>query len=747
MNQIRKSQEVILANDFLEKMDLYSIVYPLWLNRWLIGLVTAVCLLFGSLYAYIKVPLYSSEILLQLEESGSMMSFDKNLSPSSMLGSRRASAAEVQTALIKSRYILEPTVQRLGLDLVIMPKYFPIIGRRYAKSHAGTLHKPWWGSSRYAWGGEKLQIEQFHVPASEENTPFTLVAAGNGFYNLYDVNKKFILKGKTGEIAHVIIAGKGVYSLKVDTLEGGENTHFIVMKQPAQKIAELLSSQLKILDLSQEMQIQSNTGILKVSLIGSNPTYIVNVLNVIADIATVKNAQKKAEEATKTLEFINKKLPTIRKSLDEAETKLSQYLAKAGMIDISSESKLLLGEIASMHKTLNTIKMDKAAGLQKYTPAHPYILALNERRKFFQTELQIVKRKLSQLPIRDQAVLGLMRDVRVKNELYLIMLNKIQSLEVIKGGTISDVGVLGLATIPNHLSNGTFSILLFSGLTGLLMGFALVHGQRLFNRKISDPTMIERQFGLTNMAIIPYSNKQNAFKSHLNNLKTATVPLLAHSHPKDLSIEALRSFRTSLQFTMMEAHNNIITITGVSPGVGKSFISVNFAYLLADAGKKILLIDGDIRKGRLKNYFNIGAADGLSEVICGKTKLESAIISCPNTNLDILPTGTYPPNPAELLMSQRFKDLLDQVSKMYDFVIIDTAPILAVTDAVVIAQHASANFMVLASNMHESKDIELALKRLEANGVKVNGTVFNFSKQAKGIYRYKQVYNYQYEYK
>ena len=196
---------------------------------------------------------------------------------------------------------------------------------------------------------------------------------------------------------------------------------------------------------------------------------------------------------------------------------------------------------------------------------------------------------------------------------------------------------------------------------------------------------------------------------------------------------------------MMEVSNNILTIVSVSPAAGKSFVSANFSYLQADVGKKVLLIDGDLRKGHLKDYFKIGKTVGLTEILVGSSTFEEALIHGPCANLDFLATGEYPVNPAELLMNIRFKELMEHVSKLYDLIVIDTPPILAVTDAAIMARYAGANFLVLASNTHEPEEIELALKRFHSNGIAINGVVFNFQKQQKGVYR-GQTYQYQYEY-
>ncbi|MBA3662142.1 MAG: polysaccharide biosynthesis tyrosine autokinase [Gammaproteobacteria bacterium] len=746
MDKMRKPLDVSLGNDFLEKIELRAILYPIWVNKWFISLIMLITLLIGITYGYLKTPLYSSNVLLQHEENGTLLGIE-SFPAASLLSSKSKSAADVQTALIKSRYILEPVVRALKLDIIAQPHHFPIIGSWYARLHNGSIDKPWWGSDRYTWGGDKIVVSDFIVPQTEEDKRYTLVALDNNQYELYDEDNQFVLKGEVGKKSSAL-TDQGEVIITVQTLVAGMNTEFRIFKKPLQQIVDQLSQKIQINDLYQETQLPNPTGILKLTLIGTSPQSVINILNAVANTVTDKNAQKKAQEATQSLGFINQQLPSVKKSLDEAENRLSSYLAKEGMIDISSASKILLNNIIATQKTLNTVQMNKASALKKYTRLHPFIISISNKENYLKNELQSLQKRLSTLPARDQYAVSLMREVKVKNQLYLILLNKIQSLQVAKGSTISDVNVLGYATIPHKpLPIGIFFIGLCSLLTGFILGVSWIFFHKLLNRKISDPSFIESRFGLSNMAIIPYSDKQIRFQNV--SYKDKQVAMLAQSDPKNASIEALRSFRTGAQFAMLNAPNNIISILGVSPAVGKSFISVNFAYLQAESGKKIMLIDGDIRKGHLKDYFTSGRVKGLSEVICGTSRLDEVLIKGPLPNLDFLPAGAYPPNPSELLMSDQFKQLLEYASTNYDLVIIDTAPILAVTDAAIIARYASGNFLVLASDTHLVSEIELAIKRFDSNGVEIKGVIFNFSKEQKGIYRNGNIptYQYQYEYK
>jgi tyrosine-protein kinase Etk/Wzc len=219
--------------------------------------------------------------------------------------------------------------------------------------------------------------------------------------------------------------------------------------------------------------------------------------------------------------------------------------------------------------------------------------------------------------------------------------------------------------------------------------------------------------------------------------------ILAMDNPADLSIEALRSLRTSLHFAMMEAKNNVIAISGPSPGVGKSFISANLAAVLAQSEKRVLIIDADMRKGYLQTQFGMKVDNGLSDFLSGVKTLEDVTKQSQVEGLDVITRGQVPPNPSELLMHENFSKLVEEVSAKYDLVIIDTPPILAVTDPAVVSAHAGSTLLVTRFGQNHIKELELTRNRFEQNGIDVKGVVFNgVVKKASNAYGY---YNYEYK--
>jgi tyrosine-protein kinase Etk/Wzc len=217
--------------------------------------------------------------------------------------------------------------------------------------------------------------------------------------------------------------------------------------------------------------------------------------------------------------------------------------------------------------------------------------------------------------------------------------------------------------------------------------------------------------------------------------------------PNDAAIESLRSLRTALQFAMLEAPNAIVAVTGPTPGIGKSFVSLNFAAVLGAGGKKVLLIDADLRKGRLHQFLGLQRARGISEVIGGSLRFEDALHKEVIPQVDFLSTGTIPPNPAELLLATANQGALAKWAQGYDIVIVDTPPVLVAADTATIAHQTGTVFMVARALVTGLGEIQESTRRLAQAGVQVKGVVFNDLDLSRRRYGYGYGYRYGYRYR
>ena len=211
----------------------------------------------------------------------------------------------------------------------------------------------------------------------------------------------------------------------------------------------------------------------------------------------------------------------------------------------------------------------------------------------------------------------------------------------------------------------------------------------------------------------------------------------------DMSMEELRAVRTALQPEIADAPNNIVLVTGATPGTGKSFVSANLAVVLAETGKQVLLIDGDLRRGHLAAAFGQPSEGGMAEVLTGQLEWKEAIRSVNVNGLSFISTGQYPSNPSELLSTPRMRQLLEQFSRQFDLVIIDTPPVLAVTDANIIAPHAGSTVLVVRPNAQTERELEETFRRLDRAGARVIGAIFNAAarrRSEKRTYQYASLY-------
>jgi tyrosine-protein kinase Etk/Wzc len=261
---------------------------------------------------------------------------------------------------------------------------------------------------------------------------------------------------------------------------------------------------------------------------------------------------------------------------------------------------------------------------------------------------------------------------------------------------------------------------------------------------IKDSNQIENELDLPVYATVPRSPIQESRIKFLK--KKKHIPILAIKNSDDIAIESLRSMRTAIHFALSKAKNNIIMISGTAPEVGKSFISTNLATILAQSNKRVLIIDGDMRRGYLHKYFTQENQAGLAEYLNGQQSVEGIIKSSEVANLDVITRGKSPANPSELLSSAKFSELLDQISPMYDHIIIDTPPVLAVTDGIIISQYAGVNLVIARYAKSQMKELELTINRFEQVNVKVNGFILNDIQRGSGGYGYGYGYGYNYTY-
>jgi tyrosine-protein kinase Etk/Wzc len=713
-----------------DTINLASYLDLLFDNRWLIAGIALLVTLLGSAYAFMATPVYEANILVQVEDSASS---SKNVlgDLSSVFDLKTAATAEME--ILRSRFVITRAVNNALLYISVEPKYFPIVGRWMARRNTMLSQPGFFGAGGYVWGTEAAQVTMFNVPKQFEGAAFELTATGGNGYRLSLPDEHGYLTGTVGETV-LKQTGFGMFEIRVEKMAANAGAQFTIVRAPILASVERLQSALSISEKGKQ------SGIIGVSMEGTDPAKTAGTLNEIGREYIRQNVERKSEEAEKSLAFLDKQLPEMKVSLEAAEVKYNNLRNSRGTIDLGEEAKTVLQQSVVSQTRMVELKQKRDELLTRFQNANPFVEAVNRQIGTLNAEIDSTNAKIKRLPSVEQDVFRLTRDVKVNTDLYTALLNNAQQLRLVKASKVGNARLLDVAESPlRPVRPKRLIVMAISLLIGLLLGVVGAFVRKNLFGGIDDPHEIEQMLGLTVSAAIPHSEKQDELYDFMQS-NPQKVSVLAHDDPTDAAIESLRSFRTALQFSMLGSKNNIVMISGATPGVGKSFVSVNFAAVLASTGKKVLLIDADLRKGYLQRYFGLKRPNGLSELIAGQQSLDASIHRDVVENVDFISTGVLPPRPAELLAHENFTDCLKQVSARYDIVIIDTAPVLAVSDALVVSTQVGTIFNIVRGGVSTMGEIEEAVKRFKQSGAVVSGIVFNDLKPRVGRYGYGSKY-------
>lgn len=703
-----------------DEIDLSKLLGHLIDGRWIIILVTTFFAIAGILFALLSTPIYKADALVQVEEKsgGGMSALVGDMGE--MFASESSSTTEIE--IIKSRMILGSTVDKLNLTTIAAPEYMPIIGK---------------GLSRLMGEGKAIKISHFDIPSYIDVPEYTVVLdnADTGAYTLFDAEGRKVLSGLVGELAT-----KSELSLFIMQLSGENGDVYNVSKIP--RLDAILNLQ-KNLSISEKGK---QSGVLQFSLEGENKAVIEAIINDVSQNYFLQNISRDSAQAEKSLDFLNEQIPSIKDKLTLSENTLNDFRLERKSVDLTLEARSALDVIVKLEAQLNELTFKESEISQRFTKDHPAYKSLMDKRRILLGEKERLNKQVQKLPKTQREVLRMQRDVELNQQIYIQLLNKTQELNILKAGTVGNVRILDTAqAYSNAVKPKKPLIVVLATLLGGMLSVAIVLIKAAFHRGVESPDEIEA-LGIPVYASIPKSVWQE--KLDMRNSKRKGVQLgslLAEANPADLSIEALRGLRTSMHFAMMEAKNNVVMITGPAPSIGKSFVAVNFAAVIAKAGQKVLVVDADMRKGYMQRYFGMKWDDGLSDYLSGKLSLEQTIQTSAVDNLDVMTRGQVPPNPSELLMTQRFSDFIDWASANYDLVLIDTPPVLAVTDPSIIGALAGTTLMVGRFDKTSVKEIDVARGRFEQVGIEVKGFILNaVEKKASNAYGY-GYYNYSYE--
>lgn len=725
MNQNSKTSE--------DSIDLKELFFSLIAQWKIIACCVVLSLICALLYLRITPDTYSVDAMVQVEDS-------KGAASAALLGDlskvsgglSQKSPADPEIEILRSRMVLGQVIQNLNLDINIKDNQSGLIDKLISqdKSKIEYHHE----SVFYNNLNTSLIIQEFKVPEYYLDKPLKLEFKDTNQFTLA-YKDQVVFNGLLNK-QNVLNTNKGLWQVQISAQGNLKNQSYTLTK------LALLTAVNQFNSIYSVNEKGKMTGVIGLSYLGQDPEHITQVLNNVLSVYHQQNIERKSLESKQTLAFLEKQLPELKKQLEDSEIKFNQFREKYKTVDVNAESELLLKQNIDLEKLKIDLQQKQAELSAKYTNDHPLIRQIDAQIAEINKKIADLNNRLTQLPETQRLYLQLYRDVKVNTELYTSLLNSYQQLKIANAGEIGNVRIIDTAVEPvKPVKPQKLIVLILSIFVGGFIGVLIALLRNMMRSGVNDSTQIENELDLPVYATVPRSPIQETRMSILK--KKKSIPILAVKSSDDIAIESLRSIRTAIHFALTSAKNNIIMIAGPSPEVGKSFISTNLATIFAQGNKRVLLIDADMRRGYMHKYFDVDVKPGLSELLSGQADLTQVLHKTQVANLDVITRGKSPTNPSEMLSSTQFKDLLEKFQTQYDHIIIDTPPVLAVTDGIIISQYTGVNLIVARYAKSHMKELELTVNRFEQAGVKVNGFILNdIQRSSGGGYGYNYAYAY-----
>ncbi|WP_290730018.1 polysaccharide biosynthesis tyrosine autokinase [Fibrobacter sp. UBA3629] len=672
----------------------------LWRKKFILLLFVVLSALLGAGYAMWVRPQYTSDVLLQVNVKGSSSKATKAMGEMGAVLDL-ASPADAEIELIKSRMVLSYVVASEHLHLWTIPVGF-------------------WDRLLHREG--RMDLDSLRIPEKVRAGKWSATAKSDDSYSLIDPDGKTVIEGKVGEIETIVYAGDTL-AIRVNYMKAAKGQTFMVFQGSTMMAERSLQGALQVMEKGKQ------TGIISVRYSHRYPDRAASILNTIAKTYLRQNVEMRSAEAEKTLEFLEGQLPGVKAKLDSAEKILADYRYKIGSVDMRGETKAHLDKEGQLQRQIMQLEQDRQAALRLFKAEHPNVQTIIKQQNRVRAELAQLKKQAEKMPLTQQEVTRLQEEVAVNNEVYTNMLNNIQQLRVVRAGEVGNVRIVDFAQIQQSQSKPQKSrILMFAVVLGFVLGVFFLFLLHVFSNGVRSASEIERETGLSVFAKIPQSpNKLLRGHKHLHH----GAPFVLQN-PEDKVSESFRSLQTALMFLMPKPEHSVVLVMGLIPGVGKSFVSLNLATTIAASGKKVLLIDADMRRGVIHGRSKFGLAD----VLAGIATLDTAVSQKHDNNLFVMNAGKTKLAACELLRSDAMDKLLKEAREKFDLVIVDTPPLNLVTDAELICPLVDFSLFVLHYGRHSMDEIKETVERVRRYSDKPAAIVMNHCEREPGHYGY-----------
>ncbi|RNL51119.1 GumC family protein [Pedobacter jejuensis] len=711
-----------------QQIDFYKI-FRVFLSRWywVAGMVI-IALVIAKIYLWYTPPIYQTSASLKLEDTNPAISTG---GPAAMQNYNYTDKIQAESFVIRSNEVILNAVKNIDYKI----SYY-IKGRiRTTETYPNVpfvieiVKQDSVNFNRSLYQVEAVNEQSFSIKNALEDSKKTYrygenITAGNMIFRIRDK-----------------IPPKSIYQFKFNTKE------------------DFIGRAMGGLNIGEAARF---TNVMSLSQTDGNPQFASDILNAIMKEYVLYDVIQRRRSAMQTVEFIDNQLGFINTETGKSGSNLANFKTQNKIVDLSSATTITVGKLSDLEKQkselnlkaigikqleeqinnnrnkieigidlegelssnlgglvsqINALLASREVKLSQFNPESQPVLAIdkqiaavkssiknnirllreqNERTiRYIDNQIAGVNQNISTIPAKEQNFVKLQANFEVNNKVRSYLSEKkleaeMNAAAIVPGASIVNPAYPSFYPIsPNE--NKTYTTALMAGLAS---GIGLILLVRFLNPYIYDKEMVE---GLTNTPIIGVIRK---FPDYIDKDSRQALSI---AKPKSVFAESVRSVRTNLSFLASHKQSKIICITSEISGEGKSFVTVNLAGTLALIEKKVILIAADLRKSKLHKIFGSDNSKGLSSILSNQATLEDVLVHDKVHQIDFIPSGPVPPNPSELLHTAAMRDLLTQLEPHYDYILIDTAPVGLVSDAIPLIRSSDVNLFVIRSGVSQQR--------------------------------------------
>ncbi len=639
--------------------------------------------------------------------------------------------------LITSRRVLTPVIDAYNLRLSAEARRLPVLGditreipflAEFAAGFGPLKH--------FAWGDESIELTQLELPRTWEDTELRLTVLDDNSYSLEFDSRVIIEQASVGESIQVELDEDSPLLISVAQVDAAAGVQFSLVRSSLQSTVTALRSNLAT------ETTDSKSRMITIRMRGKDPARIADVTNAILQEYESVKLGTQNRSTDERLEFFETQLPTVEAELRAAEIALAEFRRNSGTVR-DTQVDLKLGQLDNLEIQLLEKEVERDDLLKRYTVAHPTPKRLQKEIDVLNDKINQIRGSIVAAPDTERELAVLQDELDTSRDLFIDMSETLQQLRLANVGNVGEVQIIDEALAPRKPVSPNKLLAIVGGtLTTLFLYTLYLTLRSALSTVIGDQETLERSSGLPVYMNIPKSSAQRRLGSPVtidprrllpgpdgeSSSKAIAGNVLALSKPEDYSIENMRGLRSMLEDVMAGANNNVLMFTSPLPSMGKSFLSLNLAVLVAQTGKRVLLIDADYQRGQLHKSLGLDAGPGLPEVVRGKSELKETVKATTVQNLYCIPRGySGTGNGVDMPSDKEFGAFLNVVAPRFDIAIIDTPPVLSVSTAAALGKHAGSTIMVVKEGEVKEPQLHEALKRLTFSGVRVSGCIMNGS--------------------